>query len=261
MSPEGLKFSWNSFSEQLYENRKNLLEEKLFTDVTLVSEDLIPIEAHKTILSTASPVFKKLLLIDNISSKPIIFLKNLRHKMLVSLLNFIYIGDVTLCKDEVQNFIEIGKDFDIKEFEFHERQGTEFEEFTKEEEFEMKIGYTKEGATSENKDDSKTFASHSKIKIEPLSFCHNKKEFISDDNDAQNQETLSQYRYSCKKCDRSFGNKFHLKEHIIVGHEKSNYECSKCGRSYASRQGRHRHMNTAHPNYKSQEIFLSAGDS
>jgi len=38
------KFTYNGFKDQLLNNRKELLEEMLFSDVILVSDDLVPIE-------------------------------------------------------------------------------------------------------------------------------------------------------------------------------------------------------------------------
>ena len=50
------KFSWKDFQNHIQNNRRNLLDKKLFSDVTLVPDDLIPITANKTVLSSASPV-------------------------------------------------------------------------------------------------------------------------------------------------------------------------------------------------------------
>ena len=57
MSAPDFKVSWKSFQDQLFDKRRNLLEDKLFSDVTLVSDDMIPLEALKIILSSASSIF------------------------------------------------------------------------------------------------------------------------------------------------------------------------------------------------------------
>ena len=203
MSLEDIKFSWNSFQEQLLNNRKSLFEEKLFSDVILVSDDLIPIEAHKSVLSSASPIFKKLLLMNDGTGKPIIFLKSLKHKQLMSLVKFIYIGEIGLTQNEVEEFIEIGKDFDIHDFDIHDGFQKELEEeLTEEEKLELKIAKNGDAGGSLNV--------------------------------SQPRRKKKQYHYPCNQCDKVFGNKFHHTEHVKVVHEESRFECNKCDKSFTS---------------------------
>ena len=51
---------WNTFQSHLLYTSQELHRDKLFADVTLVSEDLIQLKAHKTVLSSASEFFKDL---------------------------------------------------------------------------------------------------------------------------------------------------------------------------------------------------------
>ena len=123
----------------------------LFSDVILVSDDLVPIEAHKTILSYSSPFFKKLLCMDNSNSKPFLFLKGVKYEHLVLLMQFLYVGETVIGHEDVGEFIQIGKDFEIETLLSHsekvskksevgledELSEDEEEELSEEEEYEL----------------------------------------------------------------------------------------------------------------------------
>ena len=81
------QIKWNSFPDYLAESNKNLYDEKEFADVTLVSDDLTEVEAHKTVLSNASTLLKKLLKIKSVNH-PILFLKGINGKDLDSRIEF-----------------------------------------------------------------------------------------------------------------------------------------------------------------------------
>ena len=73
----------------------DLREDKDFTDVTLAWDDQ-QVKAHKVVLSSSSPfflnTFKK-----NKNSHP--YMRELKAKELVSIVDFIYIGEVNIWKD------------------------------------------------------------------------------------------------------------------------------------------------------------------
>ena len=59
---EKLCLQWNDFQDNIKSTFENLREDKDFTDVTLVCEDVCQqVEAHKVILAASSPLLKKLL--------------------------------------------------------------------------------------------------------------------------------------------------------------------------------------------------------
>ena len=104
---------WNSFQSNLVDNNKKLFDKKLFADVTLVSDDFIPIEAHKTILSGASELFKKLLVM-NLNAKPWIYLRGVKFQELQAILEFIYTGETKIYENNIEIFIKTFKEFEIK---------------------------------------------------------------------------------------------------------------------------------------------------
>ena len=62
--------------------------ENSFYDVTLVSDDQKPFQAHRYVLSIFSPVLKNILF-NNPQSHPLIYLRGVNHQELYSILQFI----------------------------------------------------------------------------------------------------------------------------------------------------------------------------
>ena len=58
-----LHIQWNGFAENVHSAFGKLRQETEFTDVTLVCEDGEKIDSHKIILSAASPLFEKVMII------------------------------------------------------------------------------------------------------------------------------------------------------------------------------------------------------
>ena len=85
-----------------------------FADVILVSDDEIQINAHKLVLSACSPVLKELLL-ENPQSQPLLYLSGVKHKQLESILQFMYSGEVIVLKEDIEEFLKIGMDLEMKE--------------------------------------------------------------------------------------------------------------------------------------------------
>ena len=90
----------------------DIFEEKRFSDVTLVSDDQIPFQAHKFVLSAFSPVFKNIFL-NNLHSHPLIFLRGVNHQELNSILKFMYFGKASIFQD-LRRFAQLAKDLQIK---------------------------------------------------------------------------------------------------------------------------------------------------
>ena len=87
----------------LMQIHEELLAEDDFKDVTLVSDDLHVVKAHKALLSKSSDVFRQILMLQD-DKDPIIFIRGSSQKQLKALLNFIYLGEteVTTGRAEVR---------------------------------------------------------------------------------------------------------------------------------------------------------------
>merc|ERR1711963_519184 len=117
--------SWNEFEKCASNTFKELLEETDFADVTLVSDDLFQIKAHKVILAACSSVLKKILQ-ENPQKHPIIFLAGIPYKEMKGLINFMYLGQTEINEDDLNMFMNASARLDIKglnkEIKHHERE-------------------------------------------------------------------------------------------------------------------------------------------
>ena len=108
-----LSWGWENYGLNLKNGIGDLLINRNFADVTLISSDCRTIEAHRVILSTFSPFFEKVLQASS-HAHPCLYLKGVNHEDLESVLQFIYGGEVEMAQDRLHKFIEVSQDFEIK---------------------------------------------------------------------------------------------------------------------------------------------------
>ena len=102
------------FSAHLSSSLSDVFTENSYSDVTLVSDDMIQFQAHKCVLSASSPVLKKLLL-DNPHSHPLIYLRGVKQHELQSILQFIYLSEARFYKGNMDRCMEAVKDLQINQ--------------------------------------------------------------------------------------------------------------------------------------------------
>ena len=110
---ESVFLQWNDFLGNIKETFRTLKDDKDFTDVTLVCEDGEQIEVHKVILISSSPVFASLLKIKK-HPQPLIYMRGIKSGDLKTLMDFLYLGETTVQEEDVENFLELGKEFQLK---------------------------------------------------------------------------------------------------------------------------------------------------
>merc|ERR1712210_381623 len=92
---------WNDFESNISVAFRELREEKDFFDVTLACDDS-QVQAHKVILSACSPFFRNILR-RNPHQHPLLYLKGVKYKELLSVLNFMYQGEVNVAQEELNS--------------------------------------------------------------------------------------------------------------------------------------------------------------
>jgi len=112
MSSEKFCLRWNEFETNISDAFRELREEKDFFDVTLACDDS-QIEAHKVIISACSPFFRNVLR-RNPHQHPLLYLKGVKYKELLSVLNFMYMGEVNIAQDELNSFLAVAEDLRVK---------------------------------------------------------------------------------------------------------------------------------------------------
>ena len=113
MSSEKFCLKWNDFQENIASFFHGLRIDQDFSDVTLVSEENAPVEAHRVILSACSPFFGSVLK-KNKSSHPMIYMRGLKSKDLVAIVDFIYHGEARICQEDLDGFLAIAEELQLK---------------------------------------------------------------------------------------------------------------------------------------------------
>jgi len=111
-SSEKFCLRWNDFESNISVAFQELREDKDFFDVTLACDD-DQIQAHKLILSACSPFFRSILR-RNRHEHPLLYLKGVKFTDLVSVLNFMYHGEVNVAQEELNSFLAVAEDLKVK---------------------------------------------------------------------------------------------------------------------------------------------------
>ncbi|XP_072950062.1 uncharacterized protein [Epargyreus clarus] len=104
--------SWNNFHGNLSKGFAGLLGNGEFVDVTIAVEGHL-LQAHKVILSICSPYFKKMFQM-NPCQHPIVVLRDVTHKAMKDLLQFMYHGEVSVKREDLTSFIGTAEVLQIK---------------------------------------------------------------------------------------------------------------------------------------------------
>ena len=118
VSSEKFCLKWNDFESNISTAFQELRDDKDFFDVTLACED-DQVEAHKVILSACSPFFRSVLK-KNKHQHPLLYLKGVRFADLLSVLNFMYQGEVNVAQNDLNTFLAIAEDLKVKGLTQHE---------------------------------------------------------------------------------------------------------------------------------------------
>ena len=112
-SSEKLCLQWNDFKENITFFFKELRNDKDFTDVTLACEDGQHIAAHKTVLASSSPFFMELLK-KHKHPHPLIYMRGIKSSDLVTIMDFLYYGEVNVLQDNLNTFLELAEELNLK---------------------------------------------------------------------------------------------------------------------------------------------------
>ena len=111
MNTEKFCLKWDDFQENIAGSFKDLKED--FCNVTLTSEGNHQIKAHRVILAASSPLFRDLLR-KNPHSHPLLYMRRINTKDLVSIVTFIYHGEVNIFQEDLDGFLALAEELEIK---------------------------------------------------------------------------------------------------------------------------------------------------
>jgi len=103
---------WNDFESNISNSFRELRDDKDFFDVTLACDDN-QLQAHKVILSACSPFFRSVLK-KNPHQHPLLYLKGVKYENILSVLNFMYHGEVNVAHEDLNSFLAVAEDLQVK---------------------------------------------------------------------------------------------------------------------------------------------------
>ena len=240
MSDIEYNVSWEKYSEAVVTNFGRLVEDDVFTDVTLVSNDERYIKAHKAVLSLNSPFFKSILT-RHPHSHPLIFLDSLTYEDLRNLINFIYLGETKVIHEDLNNFLTIGQKFKLQGMmDFKVKQETLKIE-SKEDSGNVEVEMDEPKLINSNKDISKEIEESEKIEEVEYKPAYEQRKSMA---------SIPTETYQCSQCDYSASYAGTLKYHRRSKHDKLKYPCKNCNYSATSLGSLSRHKRNVHDGEK-----------
>ena len=239
-----------SFSTHIRSTFRNLLFRETFSDVTLVTDDLKQIPAHKIVLSTFSPVLGAIL--SSIPQpQPVLYLRGVREAEMKLLLHFLYEGEVSMHQEQVQEFMNILREMGVdgtslsNNEEVKEEIGINTSDLIGDDEqvinevdveqIELETKVQKEGDIIKETDligDSDQVINEVDVEKSELETKDQKEGYkIKESNigvhDYKRISKITQ-NHVCQHCSFTFTLKKHLFGHIDNEHEGLKYSCTEC---------------------------------
>ncbi|ENN80950.1 hypothetical protein YQE_02655, partial [Dendroctonus ponderosae] len=109
---EQFSLRWNNFHYNLKSGFHGLLQQAEMVDVTLAVDGHF-LQAHKVVLSICSPYFKEMFM-KNPCKHPIVILKDVGHDNMKYILQFMYMGEVSILKDNLPSFLRTAEVLQVK---------------------------------------------------------------------------------------------------------------------------------------------------
>ena len=230
MESQKFNLCWNEFDKAASQTLKNLISDQEFTDVTLTCDDDNQMQAHKIVLSSCSPVFRRMLL-KNPHPHPLIHLRGVSHAELKSVIEFIYLGQTEVGQNQLPYFMSVARDLEIRGLSedlpsVRQADVENIEHFNVED-----IADQSDQIVSQDKQEQ----------VQNVSYD------MQDVNNILVSEKIEE-KYYCdaEKCDFKTKSASHLKLHKKSVHEGIKHQCDQCERSYNFPGDLRRHKKTTH---------------
>ena len=107
---------YNIVANQFENHSKRILSDMInsneFTDVTFVCDEQKQVSAHKSIVSSCSPVLKTIIR-NNPHPNPLIYLRGINYLDLKAVLQYMYLCEVNIPEERLTEFLNLAKEFSI----------------------------------------------------------------------------------------------------------------------------------------------------
>ena len=240
---------WNDFDTNLREHFWKLRDDQRLFDVTLATDDGQHLQAHKIILSAGSNFFND---IFQKRDQPImlIYLKGINSIELGHVMDFMYKGEVSISQEELNQFIETGKELKIKGMsDVGELQGLG-------ENYHMDSQYSK----TEDKDEVHEDVENIGEFTHPVEEISDSREYATDNMNSVKESTVNielinqieamidktENYWKCKLCGKTEISKWKAKRHAEIHIEGYSHACHICSKTMSTRYNLQVHISSIH---------------
>jgi len=106
---------WNEYETNISSTFQDLRNDMDFSDVTLAAEGDLQVEAHRIVLAASSPFFSSLLRKNKKEDRhTLIYLKGVKAKDLVSVVDFMYYGEVNVYQEDLKEFLCVAEELQLR---------------------------------------------------------------------------------------------------------------------------------------------------
>ena len=271
---ENFCLKWNDFQQNIATNYRDLRESSDFSDVTLVCEEDQQVEAHRVILSACSPFFMNILKKTK-HIHPMIYMRGLKTKDLLAIVDFIYRGETNIFQDDLDGFLAIADELQLKGLSGGDSKDDSNDVDTKPQELvskQMPILGSKTTKLEEKivRNLDREFLPNivQEIQNHEISDIQSYKEetdrfmnssitsmvsvYNHDELDGQiaSMTTKTDGKWSCKVCGKVARDKTNISQHIEANHiEGVSHPCDQCGKVSRSRHALAYHVYASHKSF------------
>ena len=236
---EKYTLTWHNYSDHLREALQEMMSTSDFADVTLVTDDKQQIRAHRSILSTCSPVFKNILQYDNNNTNPVIYLRGIQHSEMESVMQFVYLGEARFYEERLSEFLMVSKNLEIKDLL------TGLENIEMNDQTEANTDSAKEDNNIANEKDldiNEDSKSSFNADVEPQTHTKLPNKSANGRTDLHSENG----KFMCHNCDRIFNSQQALNYHIKSKHKGDKYACNECDYQATAQSSLKMHIEAIH---------------
>ena len=246
---------WDDFQTSIVSSFGNMRKDDDFSDVTLICDGDLKIEAHKVILAASSSFFKTVLK-QNKHPHPVFYMRGITTIQLSAALDLIYYGEVNIFEENLAEFLTLAEDIKLRGLNKCDGEATNRQNIqTQVKKFKQR--YNPDQLPLTNVEPP---ISYSYPKVEENSLVLTDSPVKSQKDNEELDLTINSMlkivedgKYSCNVCGkidqniRASNSKQNMKNHIEAKHIVGiSLPCSQCGKSFRSRSSLACHTSKYH---------------
>ena len=241
---EKFNLTWSTYQTMITRSFSSLRNDKVLSDVTLITDDDEPIQAHRVVLSTCSDFFKKVFQ-RNIHPNLVLYLSDMKSQEINQILDYIYFGEIHIMQDNLDRFVQIAQKLRLEGLRYASGLNEEgdIENILPSKAENEVLSELLTNLDSESSG-SPTLPSESKDALMKNYKNYRPPAFESDvdveklDKKIKELTEVQGRKSTCKVCGKELFGKYrnqHMADHIETHIEGLSFKCQQCGKLYRTR--------------------------